>query len=280
MAGHTPDVNPGLPEKKPEHLAVGRRRDEPQIAYEPDLIPPLDLMRQEGVEVLEDWFAWASEWSMLLRVYGGMSSTSSVLEIGCGLGRIAFALRGVLSRDGSYAGFEIVPEKIGFLQQTFQRAYSNFEFTWADVHNTYYNPTGRTPASQYRFPYPDATFDVVYAASVFTHTLPEVARQYFRESARVMRPGGRCVFSFFLIDNYQPGRTRPSGFAHSRFDIDHEHGGWGRDFAIANPVNPEEMTGFSVALLERFSSEAGLRLARVLPGLWSGASSPGLRPKM
>ena len=85
-------MNPGLPEKKPERLPVGRRRDEPQIAYEPDLIPPLDLMRQEGVEVLEDWFAWASEWSMLLRVYGGMSSTSSVLEIGCGLGRIAFAL--------------------------------------------------------------------------------------------------------------------------------------------------------------------------------------------
>lgn len=271
LAGDVPESDPGPPEGLRPRREPHRAADEPQLAYEPDLIPPLELMRQEGVEVVEDWFAWANEWSMLLRIYGGLSSTSNVLEIGCGLGRIAFALRGILTPGGTYVGFEIVPEKIGFLHRTFQSAYTNFQFTWADVHNTYYNPKGRTRASEYRFPYDDATFDVVYAASVFTHTLPEVAARYFRESARVLRPGGRCVFSFFLLDNYEPGRTRPSGFAHPRFDIDHEYGGWGAEFAVANTSNPEEMTGFRVRLLERLGNDAGLVLERTLPGLWSGS---------
>ena len=79
------------------------------------------------------------------------------------------------------------------------------------------------------------------------------------------------MFSFFLLDNYEPGRTRPSGFAHPRFDIDHEYGGWGAEFAVANTSNPEEMTGFRVRLLERLGNDAGLVLERTLPGLWSGS---------
>jgi hypothetical protein len=41
-----------------------------QIAYDPTLVPPLELMRQEGIDVLEEWFRWGEEWSMLVRVCG------------------------------------------------------------------------------------------------------------------------------------------------------------------------------------------------------------------
>ena len=109
-----------------------------QVAYDPELVPPLDLMRQEGIDVLEEWFRWGEEWSMLLRVYGHVKRDSSILEIGCGLGRVAFPLRYVLSSDGSYDGFEICQHKVAFLESTFHRLYPNFRFVWADVHNTYY----------------------------------------------------------------------------------------------------------------------------------------------
>jgi hypothetical protein len=85
------------------------------IAYDPDLVPPLDLMRGEGIDVLEEWFRWGEEWSMLLRIYGCITGQSNVLEIGCGLGRIAFPLRYVLSSEGSYDGFEICKPKVEFL---------------------------------------------------------------------------------------------------------------------------------------------------------------------
>jgi SAM-dependent methyltransferase len=164
--------------------------NQPLLAYEPDLIPPLALMRQEGIDVLEEWFRWAEEWSMLLRVYGGITRNSAVLEIGCGLGRIAFPLRYVLCPEGSYDGFDICEDKITFLGNTFHKAYPHFRFTWADVHNSYYNPSGQIRAADYRFPYAPHSFGLIYAASVFPHMLPQAAEHYLRETSRVLRHDG------------------------------------------------------------------------------------------
>jgi len=245
-----------------------------QIAYEPDLIPPPDLMRHEGIDVLEEWFRWGEEWSMLLRVYGGIAKHSAVLEIGCGLGRTAFPLRYLLSSEGSYDGFDICHDKIEFLEQTFQKAHPNFRFVWANIHNTHFNPKGNINAAEYRFPYTDNSFDIVYAASVFTHMLPEAAENYFMETSRVLKPDGRCLFSFFLLDNYCPGQPRPLGFDKPIFNFDYHYGHYGGDFAIVDPENPECMTAYSHRMIERFSTVAELKLAQApIPGLWSGSTS-------
>jgi SAM-dependent methyltransferase len=181
-------------------------------------------------------------------------------------------LRYVLTTEGSYDGFEICKSKIEFLKWTFHRAYPNFRFTWADVHNTFYNPQGKIRPADYRFHYPDASFDIVYAASVFTHMLPEATAHYFRESQRVLKLGGRCVFSFFLLDNYVPGRKRPMSFNHEMFNVDHAFGEWGDDFKIGDPQNPEAISAYRLQLIERCAADAGLKLARPpVPGMWSGA---------
>lgn len=209
---------------------------------------------------------------MLLRVYGAIASDSRVMEIGCGLGRVAFPLRYVIGSDGSYDGFEIARQKVEWLNATFHKAYPHFRFTWANVRNTYYNPDGVVAASEYRFPYDEASFDLAYAASVFTHMLPDAAAHYFRETARVLRAGGRALFSCFLLDNYRPGAARPYGFARADFDFDHPYGDYGDDFRIVVPENPEQMSAYRLDLLRRFATDAGLTIAQVLPGLWSGAS--------
>jgi SAM-dependent methyltransferase len=228
-------------------------------------------MRTEGIDVLEEWFRWAEEWSMLLRMYGRIAPASKVLEIGCGLGRVAFALRYILTR-GSYEGFDIAKDKVDFLAGSFHARFPNFTFSWADISNTYYNPSGKIRPSNYEFPYPDAHFDIVFAASVFTHMLPENTARYFMETSRVLNRGGRCLFSFFILDNYRPGAKRPLGFNRSSFDFDYRLEPYGDDFALANPDNPEEMTAYRASLLEHFAHRAGLSLVeRPLPGLWSGS---------
>jgi SAM-dependent methyltransferase len=244
------------------------------VAFEPNLIPPLHLMREEGVSTLEEWFRWAEEWSMLLRVYGGINKNSSVLEIGCGLGRIAFPLRYILSIDGRYDGFDICPNKIEFLEQTFKKAYPNFRFTLANIYNTFYNSKGGISAAKYRFPYPDNFFDIVYAASVFTHMLPESSENYFKESARVLKKGGRCLFSFFMLNNYQAGHPRPLGFSKPIFNFDHHYEDYGDDFALAVPDNPEYMTSYSLDLILKFANNFGLELnGSPITGFWSGSTS-------
>lgn len=252
--------------------AALRRGATYEVAYEPDLLPPTRLMRKEGVAVLEEWFRWGEEWSMLLRVYGGVTRRSRILEIGCGLGRIAFPLRFILSEEGSYDGFDICRFKIDFLAR-FQEAYPHFRFCWADVRNTHYNPGGEVEPTEYRFPYPAATFDVVFAASVFTHLLPGATAHYFAESARVLKRGGRCVFSFFLLDHYRRGYPRPLGFASRAFDVDHSYGGYGNDFAVSDSDDPEAIAAYRRSAIEGFAREAGLTLAQEpLPGLWSGTA--------
>jgi SAM-dependent methyltransferase len=243
---------------------------QPQIAYDPQLVPPLHLMRTEGIDVLEEWFRWGEEWSVLLRVLGGLRTTSDVLEIGCGLGRIAFPLRFVL-RDGRYRGFDISMQKIDFLRQNFSAAYPAFEFEYADVNNTEYNPTGKLAATSFLFPYADAQFDLAFAASVFTHMLPEACAHYFAESARVLKPGGQCLFSFFVLDFYKPGRRRPYGFAHSRFNFKHPWKNFGSEFALVAPENPELMTAYSSSLIKKMAARTGLALVgEPVRGLWSG----------
>jgi SAM-dependent methyltransferase len=44
-------------------------------------------------------------------------------------------------------------------------------------------------------PYPDATFDCLYAFSVFTHLSVELARRWMAEMARVVKPGGLFWFT-------------------------------------------------------------------------------------
>jgi SAM-dependent methyltransferase len=243
------------------------------VAYQPDLIPPLPLMRKEGITVLEEWFRWAEEWSFLLRLYGKIQMSSRVLEIGCGLGRTAFPLRYILL-NGKYEGFEICKYKVDFLQEHFTPAHSNFRFIWADIHNTYYNPEGKIAAEDYEFPYSPAMFDIVYAASVFTHMLPSITQNYFKQTARVLKKDGRAVFSFFVLDHYRPGEARPLGFSRAGFNFDHEYLEYGNEFKISNPENPEEMTAYKKALIEKYAAEAGLELVlEPVAGLWSGSFS-------
>lgn len=252
-------------------MALGSKLYPEWVAYEPDLIPPPDIMAREGITVLEEWFRWGEEWAVMLRAYAGAGRDSTVLEIGSGLGRIAFSLRYYLDQ-GSYDGFEIVRPKVEFLRRHFEPAHPNFHFAWANVHNTHYNPGGVHSAASYRFPYPDRHFDVVFAASVFTHMVPDNVANYFREASRVLRPGGRCLFSFFLLDHYQPLDRRPKGFNRPDFDLVHPLPGGSDDCAVAFPHDPERMTGHRLSAIQRLAESAGLRLlSPPLPGYWSGA---------
>jgi hypothetical protein len=103
--------------------------------------------------------------------------------------------------------------------------------------------------------------------------LPEATAHYFHESARVLKPHGRCIFSFFLLDNYRPGHPRPLGFARPDFNFDHSYDDYGDKFAIVEPNNPDQMTAYRGELLEEMASEANLQLVQAaIPGLWSGTA--------
>jgi ubiquinone/menaquinone biosynthesis C-methylase UbiE len=131
---------------------------------------------------------------------GGLRPDDRVLDLGCGIGRMAVPLTKYLDAEGSYEGIDIVPEGIEWCQKEITRRSPNFRFTLADIYNKQYNPTGKFKASEYVFPYEDDSFDFTFLASVFTHMLPEEVDNYLSEIARMLKGGGRCLITFFLLN--------------------------------------------------------------------------------
>ena len=68
------------------------------------------------------------------------------------------------------------------------------------MHNKRYNERGRLRASELVFPYSDEYFDFVFLTSVFTHMVPSDVERYLTEIARVLKRGGRCLITFFLLN--------------------------------------------------------------------------------
>jgi SAM-dependent methyltransferase len=125
--------------------------------------------------------------------------SSRILEVGCGVGRVAAAMPDFLDANGSYEGFDIVRDGIEWCKQHIVGPYDNIHFTLADVYNKEYNPKGHVQPAEYKFPYEDETFDVAVLISVFTHMLPTDLDQYVSEISRVLKKNGRIFATYFIV---------------------------------------------------------------------------------
>ena len=130
----------------------------------------------------------------------GLQSNARVLDIGCGIGRVAVALTHYLSSEGSYDGIDIIPEAIKWCTRKITHQYPRFRFHFADIYNEQYNPKSRFKASDYAFPFERDSFDFVILASVFTHLFPEDVEHYISEIVRMLKPGGTCFATYFLLN--------------------------------------------------------------------------------
>lgn len=129
-----------------------------------------------------------------------LKADETILEVGCGIGRFAAALTKYLSQTGRYEGFDIGGVGIGWCQSRITPKCPNFRFRRVDVFNRDYNPGGSLIPSQYKFPYDDESFDLVFAYSVFTHMIQLDFEHYLSEISRVLKTNGRSVISFLLIN--------------------------------------------------------------------------------
>jgi SAM-dependent methyltransferase len=195
--------------------------------------------------------------------FGGLDRNSKVLDVGCGIGRLAVPLTHFLSDDGSYEGLDIVPSGIKWCNENISSQYPRFRFTLADVYNAEYHPTGRFNAAEYHLPYPDENFDLVVLVSVFTHMLPVEMENYITEISRVLRSGGRCFATYFLI-NGESLRLMEAGISSLRFK--HNCG----SYWLVNKKLPELSVGYEDAYVRQVFEGSGLLPGEVHYGGWCG----------
>jgi len=153
-------------------------------------------------------------WFQIFRQHVQLVPEDVILDVGSGQGRMARPLVGFLSRNtGEYHGLEIVKAGVDFCHKAY-RDQPNFQFHHIPIYNQHYNPSGSTKASEYTFPFPDAHFSLVILTSVFTHMLQPDLERYCAEIYRVLKPGGRALVTFFLLDrlsrkSIEGGQVRP-----------------------------------------------------------------------
>jgi ubiquinone/menaquinone biosynthesis C-methylase UbiE len=106
----------------------------------------------------------------------GLRDGMSLIDLGCGSGRLAWALGQMMRID--FLGIDIVQPLLDYAKTRTPRTYRFVLHRALDI------------------PAPDASADMVSAFSVFTHLLHHETYLYLQDIRRVLRPRGRLVFSF------------------------------------------------------------------------------------
>jgi ubiquinone/menaquinone biosynthesis C-methylase UbiE len=112
--------------------------------------------------------------------YAGLRSGMSIIDYGCGSGRLAHALAGKLNVE--YLGIDVVD---ALLQYAASKSPQDFKFVKHQELNV---------------PVVSDVADMICAFSLFTHLLPAESYIYIQDMHRVLKKGGRLVFSFLEFD--------------------------------------------------------------------------------
>jgi ubiquinone/menaquinone biosynthesis C-methylase UbiE len=117
----------------------------------------------------------------------GLRRSDTLIDVGCGSGRLPFKLRGYL--DGAFIGTDILEDALIFAAEKCGRP------DWRFI-----------PHSEPSIPVGDSTADFVSFFSVFTHLMDEDVYRFLADAKRVAKPGGRIVFSFldFECESHWP----------------------------------------------------------------------------
>ena len=191
---------------------------------------------------------------------GGLKAKDHVLDIGSGLGRMAIPLTNYLHKKASYEGFEIVKSAVDDCSKRISKKFPNFSFRHVYIENDLYVKNGAC-ASKFVFPYDQNNFDFAWASSVFTHLEPDAVINYLKEARRVIRPGGRFLATFFLMDQESIITSQKSKYPF-KFKI---HDAW-----YMSKISKGANVAYEEKKILQWANDAGWKKAKTFHGCWSG----------
>ncbi len=167
-----------------------------------------------------------------------------VLDWGCGCGRLARRMLQQEPPPRRYLGIDLHRGMVRWCRDHLGPCAPGFEFAHHDVYNIGLNPQGA--AATLPLPAPDRAVSLFVAVSVFTHVLEPAAAFYLGELARVLRPGGIAMTTWFLFDKADFPMMQES-----------------QNALFINDVDPTNAVIYDRGWLRRTLREKGLAIWRV-----------------
>src|SRR5262245_45183376 len=129
----------------------------------------------------------------------GPEAYEFVFDFGCGCGRLARIMMLQKERPRRYVGIDVHRGMVEWCQKNLTPVDRGFQFVHHDVFAHSYAPGNRLQLSQ-PFPVGHAAATLVIASSAFTHLSLGQAEYYLREVARLLKPGGTPLPTWFFFD--------------------------------------------------------------------------------
>jgi SAM-dependent methyltransferase len=189
----------------------------------------------------------------------GFNPDEKILDVGCGIGRIARPFTKFIDNEGAYFGFDIVSTGVRWCKQHYKE-FRNFDFKYVEVANDLYNTDAETNDWTFRFPYESNFFDLVVSISVFTHMQTRGVENYLREISRVLKTG-KCCFATFFIMNEERKIKFESGHSFFKYKDGDQylHDARVRDANVA----------YDFDALDRIAATTGLKIKLFEKGWWN-----------
>lgn len=184
-----------------------------------------------------------------------------ILDVGCGLGRVAWPLSRLLGDHGTYDGFDTSAEYIDWCRGALGLDPERFRFHHFDIRSSHYNAQGTIAAEAFAFPWPDNTFSLAIATSLFTHLASPATRNYLGEIARTLDANGRLFASFYVLDD-DSRRIAEAGETNPRFTAKVSDG------MVGDADDPDAAVAFDRNWLGAALTSAGLAFDAFYPGRW------------
>ncbi|MFL6528069.1 MAG: class I SAM-dependent methyltransferase [Chthoniobacterales bacterium] len=219
----------------------------------------------------------AQEIVRAIRAHGLLTSPRSIIDIGCGCGRIATALTQVLPAEAQYIGVDIVPALINFARERITPRFPHFRFVLLDESNAFYDyyrqaaDAGHVSESTIRAldeAAPRNSIDMALSVSLFTHLDYPAAADLLSRLHRIMEPGGEAFITVFLVDEHAR-RTIKQGTTAFSFG----HLSPSGKLLVDRPDEPTFAAAYEVPVLYELLKQTGFSLERIARGYWADRST-------
>ncbi len=148
-----------------------------------------------------------------------LQSGETVLDIGCGTGKLILEAEKVVGHSGTVVGLDVEPAMVAQAKKNAAKTHSHATFGIASIDE---------------IPNPDNSFDVVISSLVYHHLSPQQRQDGFREVLRVLKPNGR-----FLVADLNPSRRSMATSLPGHNQLAHE------DHVRSEVAEQMQATGFS-----------------------------------